>query len=51
MNTLYDEEKDARGVKITWLAETGNRLEDCINFGKDVNFVVSVSSINDPPVS
>ncbi|CAB3244188.1 unnamed protein product [Arctia plantaginis] len=35
VNTLYDEEREARGIKFTWLAETGIRLEDCINFGTD----------------
>lgn len=36
INTLYDADTNARGIKLYWHTDTVTRLEDCINFGKDI---------------
>ncbi|XP_075979492.1 myogenesis-regulating glycosidase-like isoform X2 [Anticarsia gemmatalis] len=33
INTLYDEERNARGIKFKWQANAMTRLEDCLDFG------------------
>ncbi|KAL0820842.1 hypothetical protein ABMA28_005513 [Loxostege sticticalis] len=33
--TLYDQEANARGIKIDWNAPSQTRMEDCIDFGKN----------------